>query len=235
MPENFTPPPAAKSRKKRQFPFGLLAMAIGAGLGCWGGIAMTKKAMTGPVWVQKIFGLPELPQIKSDPAIPTKPAVTPPSENPAPPIATEKKPNGRNIDIDIPEPDRDQNPYVKKDSGATQKPELKDIYGTWEISDKLQVGDKSGTVVSSYLFKEDETGEFAADGKKIYAFRWLKDGDDIRLQIDGDAPEGSSSWEVKMTWSLNADHTLLTLIPHGGKDPRATLYGSGPGVFRKKG
>ena len=240
MPDNSTLPAAGKLRKKRQFPFGLVAMAIGASLGCWGGIAMTKKAMTGPVWVQKIFGLPQIvknveppvppkmPEAKTIPT-PISPVIATPdlseSRKTAEPKGTNSASN-RTIDIDIPEPDRDQNPAYKA--------QLKDIMGTWEVSDKLVSGGKSSAVVSGYLFKEDETGEFSSDGKKLYDFRWFKEGDGLRLQFDGDAPEGSNSWEVKMKWSLNADRSLLTLIPHGGKDPRAVLYGSGPGVFHKK-
>ena len=240
MPDNFTPPSAGKPRKKRQFPFGLLAMAIGASLGCWGGIVMTKKAMTGPVWIQKIFGLPQIEQ-NIVPLIPPKmPEVRPVlTESPSSKITLDptqlkkmdelKVMNGassRTVDIDTPEPGRDQNP--------AHPAELKDIMGTWEVSDKLVSGGKSSSVVSGYLFKGDETGEFSSDGNKLYDFRWFKEGDGLMLQFDGDAPEGSNSWEVKMTWSLNADHSLLTLIPHGGKDPRAVLYGSGPGVFHKR-
>ena len=46
--------------------------------------------------------------------------------------------------------------------------------------------------------------------------------------------EGDQNLKVKMKYSINADHTLLTLAPDGKKGPRETMYNVGPGVFHRK-
>ncbi len=234
QPANYAPPAGGKPKKKKQFPFGLLMLVFGVILGAWGGVSVTQRAASGPEWARKLFHMPQREIV----ALPAAPPIVKPEVKIDPPVApvveTPQKQKDQNSKIE-PATNDDANETADKTTAPTKKTELKDIMATWEISDKLASNGSSGTVTSTYTFRDDETGEFSSNGRKLYDFRWVKKGEDILLQYDGDAPDGSSSWEVKLTWSLNDDRSLLTLIPHGGKDARALLYGSGPGVYRKKG
>ena len=234
QPANYSPPVGGKPKKKKQFPFGLLMLCFGAILGAWGGISVTQRAAAGPEWARKLFHMPQREIVIA----PAPPLIVKPEVKIDPPLAPvaeiPQNPKEKNLKIE-PTADEEPNETAVKTTSPTKKAEMKDIIATWEISDKLTANGSTGTVTSAYAFHEDETGEFSSNGRKLYDFRWVKKGEDILLQYDGDAPDGSSSWEVKLTWSLNDDHSLLTLIPHGGKDARALLYGSGPGVYRKKG
>ncbi len=234
QPANYSPPAGGNPKKKKQFPFGLLMLVFGVILGAWGGISVTQRAAAGPEWARKLFHMPQ----KEIVLAPMPPPIVKPEvkiDPPAAPVAeTPQKSKDQNPKIES-ATNNDANETADETTAPTKKAELKDIMATWEISDKLTANGSTGTVTSAYAFHEDETGEFSSNGRKLYDFRWVKRGEDILLKYDGDAPDGSSSWEVKLTWSLNDDHSLLTLIPHGGKDARATLYGSGPGVYRKKG
>jgi hypothetical protein len=37
-----------------------------------------------------------------------------------------------------------------------------------------------------------------------------------------------------MKYSINGDHSLLTLAPEGKKYPRGEMYSVGPGVYHRK-
>ena len=239
---------AGRPRRKRQFPFGLVMLAFGVGVGFYGGVAATKRAMVSPPWVQRIFGIPAAAAIAPVPAVTPAPTATsapaaPPSassaaaaqtepaaptapddthESPASPTASSTPPSGP---IGAPEPRQ-----AKRAAGS------KDIVGSWTVTDNLtRAGVPASPMSSTYVFRADNTGEFDATGKKLYDFKWSPVGDDIALDLEGEGPDADQPWTARLKWSLNADKTVLTLVPSQGKDPRSFVYSLGPGVYHKKG
>ena len=93
----------------------------------------------------------------------------------------------------------------------------------------------SGTkdkVHSSYIFNADGSGAFETNGQKMYDLTWeAEDGNVLAITY---ALDQGQPWKVKLRWSVNTNHTLLTLVPQGDKDARGQIYGTGPGVYHKK-
>ena len=112
---------------------------------------------------------------------------------------------------------------------------MKDLAGTWTVTDSLpKNGGAASSMTSAYVFRADHTGEYDANGTKLYDIHWNPNGDEIALEIDGDGPDANQQWTATLKWTLNADKSVLTLIPLTGKDPRSYIYSLGPGVYQKK-
>jgi hypothetical protein len=227
---------ADRPRRKRQFPFGLVMLAFGLGLGFYGGVAATKRAMSSPTWVQRIFGISSIvvpapaqqPTVTTPlpPSAPTAPApVVPPA---APPVSIGTGTDGMNPA----EPD----PTVKPDKPAKKRTaDSRDLVGSWSVTDSLASDSAAAsTVISTYVFHGDGTGEFDSNGRKLYDFHWKPYGEDISVDFEGEGPDPNQPWNAKLGWSLNDDHTVLTLIPTSGKDARGFVYSLGPGVYHRK-
>ena len=221
---------AGGPKRKRPFPFGLVMLAFGLGLGFYGGVSATKQAMVSPVWVQKIFGVSmPVPTAPSAPAVvltPSPPRSDPPTA-PAPPSDTNVSP---------------ANPKPADSSEASEKNEpkqaadSKNLLGTWTVTDSLSKdGAPTSSMTSAYGFRSDNTGEYDANGTKLYDFHWTAAGDEISVDFDGEGPDAGQPWNAKLKWSLNGDKSVLTLVPSTGKDPRSFVYSLGPGVYHHKG
>ena len=230
-----TPTATDRPRRKRQFPFGLVMLIFGLGLGFYGGVAATKRAMTSPTWIQSIFGVssavaPTAPAPASPTTIVTTPAAQPTAPTPAVPPAS--PPAGIATDTGSNQPD----PAVKPEKPV--KPhaaDSRDLVGTWVVTDTLAGDSGAGSsVTSSYTFHGDNTGEFDSSGKKLYDFRWKPSGDELSIDFDGEGPDANQPWNAKLKWSLNDDRSVLTLLPSSGKDARAFVYSLGPGVYHHK-
>ena len=216
--------------RKRQFPFGLVMLAFGLGLGFYGGVAATKRAMISPAWVQHIFGI-SMPAAAVQSPAPLAAPTTPPS---TPAVAA---PGGSPA-----VPGTGANSGAANGSSAPEKssnkrpPDTKDLEGTWTVTDSLSKdGGPTSTMTSAYIFRSDNTGEFDANGTKLYDFHWTPSGDEISVDFDGEGPDANQPWNAKLKWSLNDDRTVLTLVPSSGKDPRSFVYSLGPGVYHRKG
>jgi len=226
-------------------------MLFGLGLGFYGGIAATRRAMKGPVWVQRIFGIsytapaPVTPQVAAQPPAPVTPPTTgTPSTSPANQSAPGPGASPDTSDVNpVPEvsnkPDKTQVP-AKLDKGdksaKKQTATSRDLEGFWTTTDTLPGESGAGSsMISTYVFNSDNTGEFDSNGRKLYDFRWKPEGDDLVIDFEGEGPDPNQPWSVKMKWSLNSDKSVLTLVPSNGKDPRNFVYSlSGPGVYRRK-
>ena len=89
--------------RKRQFPFGLVMLIFGMGLGFWGGIAATKRALNSPVWVQRIFGVSTpVPPPPPTPAPVVAATPPPPVVAPSPPVAPPTPPSAPGDDTQNP-------------------------------------------------------------------------------------------------------------------------------------
>jgi hypothetical protein len=214
-------PPRGRSRTK----FLLISSLLLLGLGFFGGVSVTKRAMTGPAWVQRVFGI-ELPP-------PEQVIVTPPKPTAPPVVAQPPAPVSPPVEnhVDVPAP-------AAKDSAHTNSASAADpegFVGRWEITDEVQAGDGTPTkILSGYVFNADGTGEFNTNGKKMYGLRWVLSGDFLTLTYDNEQSPQGEDGAIRMRWSVTPDKTLLTLVPENGKDARATLYSVGPGVYHKK-
>ena len=237
-----------KPTRKRPFPFGLVMLLFGLGLGFYGGIAATKRAMKAPPWVQRIFGISYTAPVMAPTPAPVA-AQPQPAPTPIAAVQSGSTPNpaaevGAGFNVGAPDSMANLSPTTKLEKPEpTAQPEKhgkkrivdsRDLLGTWNVTDRLpsDVG-AANTVRSTYVFNSDNTGEFDSDGKKLYDFRWKPAGDDIAVDYDGEGPDPNQPWSVKLKWSLNDDRTVLTLVPMNGKDPRGFVYSLGPGVYRK--
>ena len=224
-------PAAAKPARKRPFPFGLVMLIFGIGLGFYGGVAATKRAMTAPGWVQQLFGIPPATVAPTVPPVaataPTVPAAaTTPAGAPPGPPSTSATGSGTTA------PDTTSKPATSQDRHPADS---RDLVGSWEVTDSLASdGAPSSSMTTAYVFRSDNTGEFDANGKKLYDFKWKPAGEDISVDFDGAGPDSTQPWTAKLKWSLNDDRTVLTLVPTTGKDPRSFVYSLGPGVYHKK-
>jgi hypothetical protein len=222
-----------RPRRKKQFPFGLVMLAFGLGLGFYGGVAATKRAMTSPTWVQRIFGISSVavPALAPQSTV----TVTPPASAPTAPALTvppPSPPSSIGTGTDASEPD----PTAKPDKPAKKRTaDSRDLVGSWSVTDSLPSdGAATSSVTMTYAFHGDGTGEFDANSRKLYDFHWKPAGDDISVDYDGVGPDPNQPWNAKLKWSLNDDHTVLTLIPTEGKDARGFVYSLGPGVYHRK-
>ena len=110
------------------------------------------------------------------------------------------------------------------------------LVGKWTVTDALtRDGSAASSLTTTYVFHADNTGEFEANGQKLYDFKWMPASNEVSITFEGEGPEANQPWVAKLKWSLNDDKTVLTLIPSAGKDPRSFVYSLGPGVYRKKG
>jgi hypothetical protein len=221
--------------RKRHFPFGLVMLAFGLGLGFYGGVAATKRALSGPAWVQQVFGLSAYSRPTPPPAAPVAPPVVAaaPAPNPPTPPTTAQPPAATG---DAPGTDASSTETAPPPTGHVKRApaDSRDIVGAWTVTDSVPSGkEATSTMTSSYVFRADNSGEYDANGKKLYDFHWSPAGDSISLDFDGVGPDPNQSWNVKLNWSLNDDHDVLTLVPIGGKDPRSFVYSLGPGVYHK--
>lgn len=229
----------SKPTKKRQFPFGLVMLLFGLGVGFWGGIATTKAAIGGPDWVRKVMGI-TLPQ----PVMNTMPpAQTPPVVNQAeeakPPVESSPTPSDTNDtnteETNKPESQTPSRPDEPK-SNLRQRPtppakiETKDLVGRWELEEDT----KDGKTLFCYQFKEDGTGVFQVNGKKFAGFNWEENGEDIKVTYDVEGPKPGEDWVADISWSLNASRDTLTLATKkGSRDARGHFFEKGPGTFKK--
>jgi hypothetical protein len=205
-------------------------LAFGFGLGFYGGIAATKKAMVSPVWVQRIFGI----SMPASPAAPPVVAVAPapPASKPqiAPPANAPETANGQ------PNADANNSNAAPSKPAKSSAPDPKDLVGTWTVTDSLSKdGGPTSSMTTSYVFRADNTGEFDANGTKLYDFHWTATADEISVDFDGEGPDANQPWNAKLKWSLNEDKSVLTMVPSSGKDPRSFVYSLGPGVYHRKG
>ncbi len=220
-PSGSSRPTGGRSRVK----FFLFSTLVLFGLGFFAGISATKHAMTGPGWAQRLFGI-EMPP-------PVEPAVVKPAAAPAPPVtavpAAPTAPVPENhVAVSVPPP-------VPPSGAAASAADAQGFLGHWEVTDEIQPGEGAPTkITSGYVFNADGTGEFDTNGKKMYGLHWKTSPDFLTVVYDNEqAPQGDTG-AVHLRWSVNADKTLLTLVPENGKDARASLYSVGPGVYHKK-
>ncbi len=222
-PSGSARPSGGRSRVKF-FMFATLAML---GIGFFVGVAATKRAVAGPPWAQRLFGI-ELPPPQE--AVVSRPAAAPPAPVVVPPTVPPPV-------IPVPENHVETAPPGPISASGSQPPVVDNqgFLGHWEISDEVPIGDGTAAkITSGYVFNPDGTGEFDANGKKMYGLRWTISGDFLTVIYDNDqAPQGDSGG-VRLRWSVNTEKTLLTLAPENGKDARASLYAAGPGVYHKK-
>lgn len=249
---DYSATPSARAKRKRPFPFGLVMLGFGFIIGTCTGVWATRKIYLGPDWIQKASGLAsDVAAVRASgaPAALPAPASTLSAQpTPAQPAsvaaptsaAPETKPKS---DEDASKPDESAPTADKPDGEAAKteprKParpaEVRDLTGIWETTDKISSEGASGpTVTSAYQFKDNKTGVFESGGKKLYDFRWKPVGDDIEIVYDGEGPEPGKPWAATLRWTLNADRTVLTLIPGSGKDARAFLYSLSAGVYHKR-
>ena len=218
-------PSGGKSRMK----FFLFTCVVLLGLGFFGGVSATKRAMYGPGWVQRAFGI-ELPPpeqvIVTPPKQAAAPPVIPPPSASVPPVAP---PAETHVATGVP-------PVVGSPHPASAPASNEEGFlGRWEITDDVQAGDGTPTKIQSgYVFNTDGTGEFNTNGKKMYGLRWVISGEFLTITYDNEQSPQGDDGAVRMRWSVTPDKTLLTLVPENGKDARATLYSVGPGVYHKK-
>lgn len=248
---------AGKKRLRRGCLWTLIMFSIGA----YAGIAFTKWALTGPDLVRRIAHI-TLPAVPPVVPAPQAPAVVNnnalpqygPANNGASggvPNASQSPPqtNG-NIGQNGPAggtPSTSTGSGSPGSGGASsfshgpsvpQPPQNPPaggwLVGDWEITDMLHpTGSQSSSVTSQYMFDEGGTGEFDTNGKKLYDLHWEDAGEYLLLTFVTDA-EGDQNLKVKMKYSINGDHSLLTLAPEGKKDPRGEMYNVGPGVYHRK-
>jgi hypothetical protein len=88
-------------------------------------------------------------------------------------------------------------------------------------------------VTSDYIFEAGGTGEFDTNGKKLYDIHWEDANDYVLITFVTDT-DGEQNLKVKMKYSINGDHSVLTLAPEGKQDPRGTMYGAGSRVYHRK-
>lgn len=228
--------------RKRPFPFGLVMLAFGFGLGFYGGVAAAKRAMTAPAWVQHVFGIPGTvaPAPLPPPpvvAVPTTPVTAPGAAGaPSAPAGTAANaPVTAGADTGSETPGAPAKPVRSDKSDKGSAANSRDLVGAWSVTDSLPSGSSpSSSVTTSYTFNADNTGQFAANGKKLYDFRWKPSGEDIVIDFEGEGPDPNAPWSVKLNWSLNEDRTLLTLVPVNGKDARSFVYSLGPAVYHRQ-
>jgi len=221
--------PGGTIRRKRPFPFGLVMLVFGMGLGFYGGIAATKKAMVSPVWVQRIFGISmPAPTVQAPPIVVNTPTTPAADQHPQPPAnPPDTKPSENNADNSNTGGDK----QPKKSA-----PEPGDLVGTWTATDSLSKdAGKGSALTTEYVFRSDSSGEYDANGTKLYEFHYTASADEISVDFDGEGPEANQPWNAKLKWSLNDDKSVLTLVPSTGKDPRSFVYSLGPGVYHRKG
>lgn len=225
-----SPSGTGRPARKRPFPFGLVMLVFGMGLGFYGGVAATKKAMVAPVWVQRIFGITMPAPAVSPPVVniqPTQPVSSPQTVPPA---------SGSDTSNTHPNSDTSNANAAPEKPGKKAAPDAKELAGTWTVTDSLSKdGGPTSSMTTSYVFRADNTGEFDGNGTKLYDFHWTATGDEISIDFDGEGPDASQPWNAKLKWSLNEDKTVLTMVPSSGKDPRSFVYSLGPGVYHRKG
>jgi hypothetical protein len=125
-------------------------------------------------------------------------------------------------------------PITNKPAPPQTPPEGGWLVGTWEITDELHpAGSQASSVTSEYIFDVGGAGEFDTNGKKMYDLHWEDAGDYAEITFVTDT-DGEQNLKVKMKYSINADHSLLTLASEGKKDPREMMYSVGPGVYHRK-
>lgn len=206
--------------------FFMFTSVVLIGIGFFGGVSAAKRAMNGPSWVQRVFGI-ELPPAEQAVVVAPRPAAAaptvPPPTAPVPPAA--QAPATRAVASAPPVSPTPSVPASDEEG----------FLGRWEITDDVQAGDGTPTrIQSGYIFNTDGTGEFNTNGKKMYSLRWVISGEYLTVTYDTEqAPQGDDG-AVRMRWSVTPDKALLTLVPENGKDARATLYAVGPGVYHKK-
>ena len=216
-------PSGGKSRVK----FFLFMCIFMLGVGFFGGISATKRALVGPAWMQRVLGV-ELPTVEQAVVSQPKPAASPVPQPPAP-SAPVTAPPDNHIAVGAPEVHSPSQP------APASSADLEDFLGRWEITDEVQAGEGVPTKIqSAYVFNADGTGQFDTNGKMMYSLRWTISGAFLTLTYDNEqAPQGENG-AIRMRWSVTPDKTLLTLVSENGKDARATLYTVGPGVYHKK-
>ena len=220
---------ARPSRGRSRTKFLLFSSAVLLGLGFFGGVSATKRALNGPSWAQRLFGI-ELPPAEPPIASPAKPvpaATLPPVSPPAAPAPP--------ADAHVTAIQPSSSPVPSHPASPPSANDEQGFLGRWEITDDVQPADGTPTkITSDYLFNTDGTGEFDTNGRMLYSLRWTISGEFLTLTYDTEqAPQGDSG-AIRMRWSVTPDKTLLTLVPENGKDARAALSSVGPGVFHKK-
>jgi len=217
--------------RKRPFPLGCAIFIVALCLGFWGGIAATKWALTAPQWVQKAFGIPASPPVVVRTAPPAgAPPALPASPPPAAPAATPTaSPDDNAGATPAPIPGDAGDKPAKPQNHRPAK--IDDLAGTWASTDTVAGG---GKMNSAYIFRADNTGEYDANGQKLYDLKWQASGDELSLDFDGQGPDLNQAWNAGFRWSLNDDRSVLTLVPTSGRDPRSYVYSLGPGVYHRK-
>lgn len=219
-----TRPSRGRSRTK----FLLFTTLLLLGLGFFGGVSATKRAMTGPPLAQRVFGI-ELPPPAQVVVVPPKPAAPPIIVQPPAPVPPVTPPSDNHVAAVPPAANSSSR------AAAPSAADAEGFVGHWEITDEVQAGDGTSTKIQSgYVFSADGTGEFNTNGKKMYGLRWALSGDFLTLTYDNEQSPQGEDGAIRMRWSVTPDKTLLTLVPENGKDARATLYSVGPGVYHKK-
>jgi hypothetical protein len=223
--------PSGKSRPlggRSRVKFFLFTCVVLLSVGFYGGVSATKRALTGPDWMQRVLGI-ELPPAQQAVVVPPKPVAPPVIAPPVAPMAPVEAPPENHVAATAPA----SGPTARPAPASPTDPEA--FLGRWEITDDVQAGDGIPTKIQSdYLFNADGTGEYGTNGKKMYGLRWVISGDFLTVTYDSEqAPQGDNG-AIRMRWSVTPDKTLLTLVPENGKDARATLYAVGPGVYHKK-
>lgn len=221
-------PPSGSARMK----FYLFSITVMFILGFVGGVSATKRAITAPDWVQRMFGLHLPPPQQVAVATPqtTAPPTNPAPSTPAEPVNPSSNPPANHQPTASTPKTDDPDATASKPTGDAQG-----FVGRWEITDEIQAGDGTPTkILSGYVFNADGTGEFNTNGKKMYDLRWNLAGDYLTVTYDNPQAPAGDDGAIRMRWSVTPDKTLLTLVPENSKDARESLYSVGHGVYHKK-
>jgi hypothetical protein len=230
-PGRFGITPAGRKRLRVAMFFALLFM----GLGFYGGVSAAKKALVGPIWMQRALGIVILPAppMQAPGPLQQQQQMQAPPINPADDTARNTAPDNMQRGA---QPGQDQSQASQVNGSSEKGPAAPapSVIGSWEITDEVHYpGAPTTTATSRYVFEKDGKGAFYTNGKKLADFTYEDTGDLLKVAFTGDSIKETSS-KVEFLYSVNEDGSLLTLSPKGNLDPRGDLYHVGAGVYHRK-